>query len=169
LPPRYHPPGPRCTPVAISTKLTSRLSRSCSVLRGPALLQPQPSGLPAQEVRPSKNSGSDGSSKAQSSQKAARSQPAPRNVAPADIRPFRSLGEPQLVSNNTKGPPVLITPTSCIMTPTACASTSLQYRSLVFANDTHRCIHSMALDSGLSVFAIRSACYYLQAVLSPTC
>jgi hypothetical protein len=40
------PPPPRCTPVVISTNLTSRLSlaHSCSVLRGPAPLRPHPSG-----------------------------------------------------------------------------------------------------------------------------
>jgi hypothetical protein len=83
------PPGPRCTPVVISTKLASRRPLSCSVLRGPAPLRPpQPSGAPAGRLtallpldslrrsrrsghkQPSKKNGPDGSSKAPSPQKA---------------------------------------------------------------------------------------------------
>jgi hypothetical protein len=74
------PPAPRCTPVVISTKLTSRLS--CSVLRGPALLRPHPRskrrpggpysrrGLHLQEAKPSKNNGSERPSAFELAQKA---------------------------------------------------------------------------------------------------
>jgi hypothetical protein len=47
LSPRYPPPAPRCTPVARGNgnfHQTDSPPLSCSVLRGPALLRPHPSG-----------------------------------------------------------------------------------------------------------------------------
>jgi hypothetical protein len=61
------PPPPRCTPVVVSTKLTSRLSLAPCCMRGAALLLPHPSGAPAgvssrglhpQEVLPGRLPGS---------------------------------------------------------------------------------------------------------------
>jgi hypothetical protein len=93
LPPSQVPPGPRCTPVVISTKLTCDLLPASLLLRAARASPPSaptpkrrpggpycltPAGLPAQDVgaggqatsNQAKKNGPDGSSKAPSPQKA---------------------------------------------------------------------------------------------------
>ena len=104
------PPAPRCTPVVISTELASRLRLSlllraarasppsAASKRRPAPAGLGPAGLHPQEVKPSKNNGSDDSSDSRFAQKAFEA----RGMPPTK-RARARLAKPDLLANEVTG------------------------------------------------------------------